>query len=437
MAVDDRRQSGSWWLIGVAVLVAFGGLGLAGCPPTMPTNPVGFENISDPTNNGATFVGSPSCRGCHADIGALVDRHGHAQAIQALQGAAPVFPETARDTSIPSPPADFAWTAFSHVVGGYRKSALFVDQNGFFATTGETGVDTQWNAALPHSGIERGFAPYLPDATEPVPFDFECFRCHATGAQSAPPGASVFQGGRAGMAGSWHEAGVGCEACHGPGSNHFGSTGADVTIDTAGVFVDPDGGNSCRHCHGGGADGDDERISAADGFITHYEQWSELRASGGHADFACTVCHDPHVSLTTGRETAIRNDCTACHAEMSMAGHRGATFRRGEFAETLRCESCHMPYAGMNLTRADASVVGEDARVGDVRAHIFRIDVREGDFNMMFNEDGTRVRTDSQGRAAVTVDFVCLRCHNGLGNVFPLTLERAAEIAPNVHALPE
>ncbi len=42
---------------------------------------------------------------------------------------------------------------------------------------------------------------------------------------------------------------------------------------------------------------------------------------------------------------------------------------------------------------------------------------------------------DSQGRASVTVDFVCMRCHNDIG-VFDLDIDSAADVALFMHGLP-
>ncbi len=115
-----------------------------------------------------------------------------------------------------------------------------------------------------------------------------------------------------------------------------------------------------------------------------------------------------------------------------MALHDGKVFVRGDYTETLTCESCHMPYATRTSSAASTAVVGPNGRMGDTRTHIFRISREAADFNTFFSGPGDSVLKDSDGRAAVTVDFVCLRCHNGVGT-FNLTVSRAAEIAPNLH----
>ena len=51
----------------------------------------------------------------------------------------------------------------------------------------------------------------------------------------------------------------------------------------------------------------------------------------------------------------------------------------------------------------------------------------------MFNAAGDEVLRDSRGRAAVTVDCVCQRCHDGTGNAVGLKRDFAAEIALDMH----
>ena len=62
-----------------------------------------------------------------------------------------------------------------------------------------------------------------------------------------------------------------------------------------------------------------------------------------------------------------------------------------------------MPYATLS-----AQPVGPHK--GDRRTHIFNIDTRNG--VSMFTEDGSEVKL-TDGKAAVTLDFVCQRCHQG------------------------
>lgn len=436
MSVTHRTPRGNPTLAGLTVLIA--GLAvIAGCP-SIPwpdsggRGVVGRRNVTDTTNGNARYVGSNACRQCHSDVAARHGLHGHAFALNRIQGGPPQFP-AGTSAGVPNPPRGFQWSDISYVIGGYRKRALFIDRDGFLLTSGVTGVDTQWSLDYPPNGTVAGFAPYEPTATEPTPFEFTWFRQRTTGPQ--PQDRPAFQDNRPGLRGTWQEPGVQCEACHGPGSGHFGTDGGEVVVDIQRIFMDPNGAASCNQCHSHPLAEPRGAILASGGFIIERQQYAELLASGGHAHFACTVCHDPHRSVTYDRANAIRNECRACHPTMTMAGHGGKVFTRGDYSEPLTCESCHMPFATRSASSAPAGVVGPLGRMGDTRTHIFRISTEPVDYRTFLTDDGRQVRRDAEGRAAVTVDFVCLRCHNDVGE-FWLRPEHAAEIAGRIHELP-
>lgn len=407
-----------------------------GCPQAADGDAaIRFPNLADASNTGAKFVGSAACRNCHSDVAARHELHGHAHQLSPIAGGPPDFPQGAARAGVPEPPAGFAWSDISYVIGGYLHRALFVDQDGFILTAATSGPDTQWNLAFPPNGTIPSFAAYERSATGPNPYDYSCFVCHTTGPLPPDPAAPRFQDNRPGLAGTWQESGVQCEACHGPGSHHFSTAAGRVVIDTSQVFVDASGDDTCNKCHSGAYGDTSGRIPARAGFVASQAQFAELRSSGGHASFACTICHDPHRSVAYDRGSAIRNECGACHSLQNMAGHDGKVLRRADYVEALTCVSCHMPLATLSGAAASEAVVGPAARVGDVRTHIFRINTNPLDFRFFVTDDGTQVRRDADGRAAVTVDFVCLRCHNGNG-AFELSVRSASEIAPNAHRLP-
>lgn len=417
--------------IGVSVAFTTGG-----CPANPGGGSTPDGNWTDITNGQAKFVGSSACRNCHTDIASLHERHGHSFTLNRIQDGAPRFP-TGTSAGVPNPPPGFDWSAISYVLGGYAKGATYFDQQGYVLSTGLTGVATQWNLLFPPNGTTAGFAEFESTATTPITYEYDRFVHETTGAKPQDPADPHFQENRPGFRGTWSEAGVQCEACHGPGSGHFGTSGGDVRIDTSRIFIDPYGTDTCRACHTRPFGDTSGAILAKDGYIQEHEQWAELQASGGHSEFSCTTCHDPHRSVTFDRANAIRNECTACHTDRNMAGHKGKVYTRADgYTEELTCASCHMTYATRSRSAATPAAAGPFGRIGDTRTHIFRISTQPIDFTGFFTADGSQVVRDADGRAAVTVDFVCIRCHNDTVP-FPMTVERAAEIAGQVHNFPE
>lgn len=384
-----------------------------------------YNNTTDPTNESAKYIGGDACRACHPSVGDTHAIHGHAQILKQIQGVPPVYPMAGNRAGVPDPPAGFTWSDIAYVIGGYTRKAQFVDLDGFILTSGLEGVPTQWNLEFPANGTTAGFVDDQLEAQTPIPYDFSRFENHTTGAFPQDEDSPEFQENRPGFRGTWVEAGVQCEACHGPGSNHIPNP------ERRDLFVDVSAAG-CGNCHNSGDDPD--VISARGGFIQSQEQWPELLASGGHATFNCTTCHDPHVSVIYERDNAIRNECTACHAGHNLALHEGLTFERGAYVEPLSCESCHMPFAAMSATSAGPEVVGDVGRMGDTRTHIFRINPDAVSATQFFTPDGLSVSKDGEGRAAVSLDFVCLRCHNGVGNAPAFTSATIlSDVARNMH----
>ena len=432
----------------VLTLIAAASALIAGCPPDGSPDGAGREspgpqNTIDKTNGGASYVGSNACRNCHTELANIQALHGHNWILNPTQGQPPEFPQAAERAGVPNPPDGFAWTDIPWVIGGFAKEALFINRDGFILTNGAEAVDTQWHLENPPSGRTAGFAAYEPDAQTNKPYGFTCVPCHATAVTPQDEDAPLFQEDRAGFAGTWEEHGVRCEACHGPGAGHFTISGEEVVaIDLARIFIDPTGSESCFQCHNNEFDSDEGVIPAAAGFVQHGAQGNELKASGGHASFSCTICHDPHRSVLYDRANAIRNECIVCHADQSMALHEGKVFVADNgYTETLACQSCHMPLATATGSARLVPVLDFDgeprgdnqARIADTRTHIFRINTDDADYTAMFNSAGDQVLRDPQGRAAVTVDFVCQRCHNGTGNAFGLERDFASEIAFGMH----
>lgn len=408
-------------------------LNMGGCidvlpPPDDGSSSEGYNNTTDPTNASATYVGSAACSACHSSIAQQHALHGHAHMLKTIRGEAPEYPVSADRAGVPNPPSGFDWSDVAYVIGGYSRRSLFITTEGHVLTTGHDAVSAQWNLSFPANGSTSGFVPFEEFSSEPMAYGYSCFECHTTG--PIPQDANnpnLHQDNRPGILGAWQEAGVQCEACHGPGSNHVPSPSARD------LFVGNDASN-CGKCHTRTADA--SSILASDGFIASYQQWPELVASGGHAEFSCTTCHDAHNGTNYDPQIGIRNECSSCHTSHDMAIHEGVTFVRGDYTEILSCVSCHMPFASKSATFAATDVVGDFGKMGDLRTHIFRVNTLPVDQAAMFNGAGGEVAKNAQGQAAVTMDFVCFRCHNGIGNAGVIdSLELASGVADGMHAI--
>lgn len=322
------------------------------------------------------YVGSEQCFKCHQEQFNEWQVSGHPWKIRK---AAKV-----RYAKLPLPPG-YSWDEISYVIGGANKKARFIDLEGYIITSAKDGSEakTQYNIndgtwSFYHKGEKK---PY------------KCGPCHMTA--YSPKGN---QDGRPGMIGVWAEDGIGCEECHGPGSDHIQEPSKkNIKIDSS--------SKACGKCHQRGGTG--PQPPAKGGFIRHHEQINELYA-GPHSDMNCMDCHNPH-------QRAILADpkCGECHEGIAKS-----------FAQTihgkteLECFSCHMP-------KATKSAIKENKYTGDVRTHIFKIN--SDPKASMYGTKEKDGKKSSFAKGFVTLDFVCLGCHLGRD------INWAAEHAKSIH----
>ena len=92
-----------------------------------------------------------------------------------------------------------------------------------------------------------------------------------------------------------------------------------------------------------------------------------------------------------GTDTACTECRSAAEYEITSGGMTG-----------LACTDCHMPLLVKSAIAHDA--VGTGPATGDIKSHIFRIDLRA---DAQFTEDGKHAYPRVPG------DFACKTCHNG------------------------
>lgn len=349
-----------------------------------------FALFTLPLNLSAQTI-SDDCAQCHNAIYQDWKSSGHPYKL--MEGA------KAQNRPIPLPDG-YNWDEISYVIGGYKWKSRYMDENGYIITQGKGDVpgDTQYNYLTGewvdyHADELNGTKPY------------NCGSCHTTGwvaddDADTDGDLSDNQDGLPGIHGTFLQGGIQCIQCHG-GAQH-----ADFGM------VD-DSAEACGACHyRTAAPGDTNVIPASGGFIKHHEQYNEFLASGSHGNFMeCTTCHDPHKR----GEFSIKEGafCEDCHTDIA-ASYAETTM----FDYQVSCTDCHMP-----LATKSGQVTGPHQ--GDVMTHIFRINTDPA--ANMFTEDGAFVALDENGDAAVTLDFVCQRCHE------TASLEELAKFAQGFH----
>ena len=380
-----------------------GPVGPAG--PVGPTGPQGpFGPVGEPGPVGpsaAEYVGSEKCAGCHSGISKTFAQTGHAYGLTPIvAGKAPEFPYS----RVANPPEGYTWQDIAYVIGGYNWQARFVDQNGYIVTgkPGATESDpnylNQYNLANPKLRTNASWVSYLAGTAE-LPFD--CAGCHTTGYRS-----NGHQNDQAGVTGTWAEAGVQCESCHGPGSLHAKSPYGSA------LKVERDA-KACTECHERGGE---VELDVRDGFIQHEVHNGDLYQSK-HLTLDCVDCHDPHtgvVQLRQASQPTVQTECSVCHFKEAQ---NAKVERHAVFG--LACQSCHMPRL-IQVATGNAALL-----TGDLRTHVVAIDSTQIG---QFNEDGTI-------KPQIALDFSCRSCHTP-GTGVALDDALMTELATGYHSEP-
>jgi len=396
------------------VLVMFA---LASCAG--PQGPQGEPGPAGPPGppgevKGAEYVGSAACSQCHEDIYNAFLKSGHAWKLnQVVDGKPPAYPFASKNGELPLPEG-YTWNDISYVIGGYKWKARFMDKNGFIITApkGETpdpekhkDYKNQWNYANAYVGKDAGWTTYNSGkVTKDQPgLVYDCGSCHTTG--YSPEG---HQDNLPGIKGTWAEAGVRCEACHGPGSLH--------ASDPRGFRLEVERSSDlCGECHERGAQ---EFVDAKGGFIEHHEQYEELFQSK-HITIDCVVCHDPHSGVEQLRQAnkpTTRTQCENCHFKEAQ---------NRKSMKSLACVDCHMPFIGKSAWG------NPDTFRGDVRTHLMAIDVTTFDqFYTVKAADGSE---KTYSLSQIGLNFACKSCH-GPSGIMPLDDARIQQEAAGFHS---
>ncbi len=340
----------------------------------------------------ARFVGSEACRDCHPALfeGWRETRHPYQEQLAAPATVVAPFdgqPFTMDGVEMRAfregeqffvhtlgPDEQMRDYPVLRTIGGFYKQRYVTEVEGHEAV-----LPVQWNVRTQHwkpysavghetVGTEKFWAS-IPNEWAP-----RCSGCHTVGTEMVPRADGGFDA-------DYVELGIGCESCHGPGSEHVARPeAAGLILDPADLPVDLQV-DVCGACHTRGhaeveEHGAPTRLRFPHDFLpgepleAHYgtdqpvmgevtaSHWPDGSSRSHHqqamdfeldvhftaAGMSCTSCHDPHGRPNPG-ETRLpaRDDslCLSCH-DWDRDRIRAHTFHDPDDAGST-CIECHMP----------------------------------------------------------------------------------------------
>jgi predicted CXXCH cytochrome family protein len=272
-------------------------------------------------------------------------------------------------------------------------------------------------------------AKKLADPPKKKAFEINCASCHYNGytltstvAGDYVAGAVNDPNGEVDIDGDGipNELNIGCEVCHGPGSEHVKSTKAKkaATIVNPAKLAAERATVICNQCHSRpqGTMKNDQPINKENKMLTpgisrndylvnhttredaaqkdfwpdgihsksHHQQGTDLVRSNKYINgsylMSCADCHDPHgksgvkhqlrMEVRDGKNTL----CMSCHKEVKIKEHTVAAV--GQEHENINCVDCHANKTmqtgaglGKGLVRED----GQNYWMNDITSHLFDV----------------------------------------------------------------
>jgi hypothetical protein len=328
-----------------------------------------------------TYVGSEVCRNCHLEHYDAWKRTLHSRMLQDVRENQDAFITEIDPALIKADlaaiqdklkvPLDQVYipdTAdIRYTIGSQWKQRYLVEKDGdlYIAPTQFNAETGRWVNYHEQDWDKR---PWLP----------KCGGCHATGVDLEQK--------------TFTEPGVGCEACHGPGSHHaalpktelFEKRATIINPEklTAGVAV-----QICGSCHNRGkatkhegaswpvgyrpgkalttyfhstsfAEGDVKHVYANEFSKGHHQQFIDWQQSAHYREgVTCVSCHYVHQlgnPVVRGQTRASSGDktCLSCHEMVNQVGAHS-------IHSSAKCVACHMPR------------IAKSAESGDIHSHVF------------------------------------------------------------------
>ncbi len=333
----------------------------------------------------AQYAGSAACQRCHADTYARWSKTRMANVVlDPRQHPEAIIP----DFSKPDPLLTFTKDDIAFVYGSKWKQRYFKKVgNDYFPLPAQWDITHKvWRAYFVANGTDW-WTPFYPPDNMQRPTGPLCDGCH-----------SVNYNTTAKTVTEWN---VGCEKCHGPGSNHVARPSIANIVNPA-RLDDVRANDTCIQCHSQGrptkAPDDGKKYDWPVGFqqglalkdfweldgptagqttFTHFPDGTAHKNRMQGNDFVqsamyehgikCFSCHDVHGTANNADTIKPANGnvlCLSCHGPGSLYGPRAATIEQHTHHQAgsagNECVGCHMPEI--------------ETEIGDVmvRSHTFK-----------------------------------------------------------------
>lgn len=299
----------------------------------------------------------------------------------------------------------------------------------------------------------------LTDPPKKKAFEKECASCHFNGYTLTPTvggdfvaGAVNDPNGEADIDGDGvpNELNIGCEVCHGPGSEHVKSAKEKkaATIVNPAKLAAERATVICNQCHSRpqGNLKNDQPVNKDNRMLTpgisrneylvnhttredaaqkdfwpdgvhsksHHQQGTDLVRSkkymNGSYLMTCADCHDPHGKSGVARQLRmeVRDDsnslCVSCHKDVEIKAHTAAAV--GQEHEKINCVDCHMTKTMQTGAGLGKGLLGKDGKnywMNDITSHLFDVP----------RKDNPAVKGVEPGKAMpIPYTNACGECHD-------------------------
>lgn len=342
------------------------------------------SSLGAQTSRLPAYIGSQVCQGCHSGPFATQGKTGHAGALHraAQHPLASVFAPTSplrRGEEFRfdfhstggqlgvqvSGPRDVVDVPLDWAFGSGVQAVTFVSKISkdwylenyfsYYAATNSLGPTPGQGALQPKELREA--VGLLYETADPRAGILGCFECHSTGPVSFGAEGEIAP----------TEAGVHCEVCHGPGSNHVQSPTKESIVNPRRMSA-AQMNEFCGRCH---------RTPGSDGSTPDWNYAWNVRHqpiylgqsscfTKSEGALSCLTCHQPHEALRRNDAAYYGERCATCHNSETNAPPPVCATDSGS-----SCIDCHMPrvspQAYLQFTNHWIGVYGEGAKLKPLR----------------------------------------------------------------------